>query len=72
MQSQCTRVPPQIDRGSQSHTVAWQAKQLFKQLEFKQLGLDQQHALELARNLHAHPVKYAHKLVAIRLCYREQ
>eukprot|EP00983_Pelagomonas_calceolata_P047466 1140655-Pelagomonas_calceolata.AAC.1 len=27
----------------------------------RQLGLDQQHALKLARNLHAHSVKYAHR-----------
>eukprot|EP00983_Pelagomonas_calceolata_P062108 1147141-Pelagomonas_calceolata.AAC.2 len=34
--------------------------------QFKQLGLDQQRALNLARNLHAHSVKYAHKLVTTR------
>eukprot|EP00983_Pelagomonas_calceolata_P077064 1153700-Pelagomonas_calceolata.AAC.1 len=34
--------------------------------QFKQLGLDQQRALTLAQNLHAHSVKYAHKLVTTR------
>jgi len=34
--------------------------------QLKQLGLDQQRALKLARNLHAHSVQYAHKLVTTR------
>eukprot|EP00983_Pelagomonas_calceolata_P012984 415051-Pelagomonas_calceolata.AAC.1 len=34
--------------------------------QFKQLALDQQRALKLARNLHAHSVQYAHKLVTRR------
>eukprot|EP00983_Pelagomonas_calceolata_P060143 1146249-Pelagomonas_calceolata.AAC.2 len=34
--------------------------------QFKQLGLDQQRALKLARSLHAHSVKYARKLVITR------
>eukprot|EP00983_Pelagomonas_calceolata_P014373 458141-Pelagomonas_calceolata.AAC.1 len=36
----------------------------FKQ--FKQLGLDHQHAVKLARKLHAHSVVYANKLVTTR------
>jgi len=34
--------------------------------QFKQLGLDHQHATKLARQLHAHSVRYAHKLVSTR------
>eukprot|EP00983_Pelagomonas_calceolata_P076885 1153610-Pelagomonas_calceolata.AAC.3 len=34
--------------------------------QFKQLGLDQQRALKLACNLHAHSVQYAHEVVSTR------
>ena len=34
--------------------------------QFKQLGLDHQHATKLAKQLHAHSVRYAHKLVSTR------
>ena len=34
--------------------------------QFKQLGLDHQRATELAKKLHAHSVRYAHKLVSTR------
>eukprot|EP00983_Pelagomonas_calceolata_P072795 1151882-Pelagomonas_calceolata.AAC.2 len=40
-------------------------KHNFKHIK-QQLGLDQQRALKLARNVHAHSVEYAHKLVTTR------
>ena len=34
--------------------------------QFKQLGLDHQHSTKHAKQLHAHSVRYAHKLVSTR------
>eukprot|EP00983_Pelagomonas_calceolata_P033466 1047940-Pelagomonas_calceolata.AAC.1 len=35
-------------------------------IQYKQLGLDHQRAIKHANRLHAHSVKYAHKLVTTR------